>query len=71
MDYLQISENSKMKFLVERNIVMEFLHPTGIVNCTQCGEEVMNEREVEVNGRLLCQHCAYASYYVTHDVLAV
>ena len=34
------------------------------VNCAQCGEEVMNEREVVVNGRLLCKQCAHLGYYV-------
>lgn len=31
--------------------------------CQQCGEEVMNEREVVLNGRVLCQPCAGSSYY--------
>ncbi len=31
--------------------------------CEQCSEEVMNEREVMVNGRNLCQSCAGNSYY--------
>ena len=31
--------------------------------CEQCGEEVMNEREQVVNGRILCQPCAGNSYY--------
>jgi formylmethanofuran dehydrogenase subunit E len=35
--------------------------------CQQCGEEVMNEREVVgENGRILCQACAGASYYQPH-----
>ncbi len=33
------------------------------VNCDQCGEEIMNEREAVVNGRHLCQPCAGNSYY--------
>lgn len=32
-------------------------------NCDQCGEEVMNEREVVVDGRTLCQTCAGNGYY--------
>jgi formylmethanofuran dehydrogenase subunit E len=32
-------------------------------NCDQCGEEVMNEREVVVDGRILCQSCAGNNYY--------
>lgn len=31
--------------------------------CDQCGEEIMNERERVVNGRILCQPCAGNSYY--------
>jgi uridine kinase len=33
------------------------------VNCTMCGEEIMNEREVSKNGMLLCQPCAHGGYY--------
>lgn len=32
-------------------------------NCALCGEEVMNEREVMVDGRTLCQSCAGNNYY--------
>ena len=31
--------------------------------CDQCGEEIMNEREVVANGRTLCQSCAGNGYY--------
>ncbi len=31
--------------------------------CTTCGEEVMNERELAVNGRVLCQPCANQTAY--------
>lgn len=33
------------------------------VICQQCGEEVINEREVLKEGRLLCSSCAGNSYY--------
>lgn len=33
------------------------------VNCEQCGEEVMNERHVIQQGRILCRSCAGNSYY--------
>ncbi len=33
------------------------------VNCEQCGEEILNEREVERDGRVLCQPCAGSGYY--------
>jgi formylmethanofuran dehydrogenase subunit E len=34
------------------------------VVCEHCGEEVMNEREVEVDGVILCRTCAGSAYYV-------
>lgn len=33
--------------------------------CADCGEEIVNEREVMVNGRLLCLPCAGTTYYTT------
>lgn len=32
-------------------------------DCDACGEEILNEREVMVNGRALCRACAGESYY--------
>jgi formylmethanofuran dehydrogenase subunit E len=37
--------------------------PSVRVNCDECGEEIMNEREVHRNGRILCQACASGGYY--------
>ncbi|MCC6801895.1 MAG: TraR/DksA C4-type zinc finger protein [Anaerolineae bacterium] len=33
------------------------------VNCAACGEEIINEREVIVDGRTLCRACAGDSYF--------
>lgn len=33
------------------------------VNCQACGEEILNQRQVWVDGRCLCQSCAGRSYY--------
>jgi formylmethanofuran dehydrogenase subunit E len=33
------------------------------VNCATCGEEIMNEREVVLNDRVLCRACAGQAYY--------
>ena len=33
------------------------------VTCQQCGEEIINEREVRTGGRTLCRHCAGQAYY--------
>ena len=32
-------------------------------NCELCGEEIINERQVHENGRLLCRACAHGAYY--------
>lgn len=37
--------------------------PACRVICSRCGEEIMNEREVEQNGTLLCRSCAGSAYY--------
>jgi formylmethanofuran dehydrogenase subunit E len=33
------------------------------VACDRCGEEIINEREVRIDGALLCRACAGQSYY--------
>lgn len=33
------------------------------VKCQQCGEEIINEREVTQSGMVLCRACAGSSYY--------
>jgi formylmethanofuran dehydrogenase subunit E len=35
------------------------------VDCASCGEEIMNEREVMLEGEPLCRACAGGSYYQT------
>ena len=35
------------------------------VDCAVCGEEIVNEREVLVDGRALCRACAYGGYYAS------
>lgn len=37
--------------------------PNARATCEQCSEEIMNEREVTLDGRILCQSCAGDSYY--------
>ena len=38
-------------------------HPNARAHCSNCGEEIINEREVLVDGKVLCQICAYGGYY--------
>lgn len=33
------------------------------VDCSRCGEEIINEREIELDGNVLCQICAGLGYY--------
>lgn len=37
--------------------------PVRVVVCEKCGEEVMDNRHVERDGRCLCRACAGGSYY--------
>ncbi len=37
--------------------------PVVRTNCDRCGEEIVNEREMLVNGETLCRSCAGPSYY--------
>ena len=44
--------------------ISELISRPGVcVTCAACGEEIINEREVVVNGRILCHSCAGNSYY--------
>jgi formylmethanofuran dehydrogenase subunit E len=46
------------------NPVEQIVSRPGVrVDCASCGEEIMNEREIIVNGQPLCRACAGGSYY--------
>ncbi len=57
--------------LVKLSISLEKLlsKPGHRVNCEACGEEIINEREVVLEGTLLCRACAGQSYYRLADML--
>jgi formylmethanofuran dehydrogenase subunit E len=38
-------------------------HPNARARCSKCGEEIINEREVLVDEKVMCQTCAYGGYY--------
>ncbi len=38
------------------------------VVCNQCGEDIINEREVRADGEILCRACALGAYYTTASV---
>lgn len=54
---------SVQRVVLARRIEEIVSRPGVRVNCDICGEEVINEREVHVADRLLCQSCAGMSYY--------
>ncbi len=38
--------------------------PTARAVCAECGEEIINQRQVTQDGAVLCRHCAGVGYYV-------
>lgn len=38
------------------------------VNCEMCGEEIINERELVLDGHILCQACAHNGYYRSTNI---
>ena len=46
--------------------IQEIVSRAGVrVNCDACGEEIINEREVLLHGRILCRACGWGGYYVS------
>lgn len=39
------------------------------VNCDRCGEEIINEREMIIEGRVYCKSCAEGGYYEKKSVV--
>ncbi len=51
-----------------RQPIPEIISRPGVrVNCDQCAEEIINEREIKLHGRVLCQACAFGGYYAYAD----
>jgi formylmethanofuran dehydrogenase subunit E len=38
-------------------------HQNARATCAICGEEIINEREVVIDGKVLCRICAWGGYY--------
>jgi formylmethanofuran dehydrogenase subunit E len=44
--------------------ISEIISHSGVrVNCVQCGEEIMNERDVMIDGKPHCRSCTQGGYY--------
>jgi len=41
------------------------------VNCESCGEEIINEREVRIDGHVFCNTCALGGYYTRQEALGI
>jgi len=54
--------NTSIKDIVSR--------PGVRVNCENCCEEIINEREVILNGKVLCRACTIGGYYSPVEALA-
>ncbi len=67
LEAYQIMSNNELlcASAVQLNLSMKALisRPGVRAICSVCGEEILNEREVVVDGQILCQSCADGSYY--------
>ena len=56
---LLIAQEVRLLFSLEA-----FISQAGLrTQCERCGEEIINQREVIQDGRVLCRHCAGQRYY--------
>jgi formylmethanofuran dehydrogenase subunit E len=61
---MPFSEMFLTQEIVLRTPIKEIVSRPGVrVNCEICGEEIINERQVEHEGMLLCRACAWGGYY--------
>ncbi len=67
MQAYQVMSDEKMMTITEVQLlttVEQLVSRPGLrVDCAACGEEIMNEREVIIDGEILCRACAGGSYY--------
>lgn len=63
----QVMPDSELLSIQEVSLLMPvsalISRPGVRVNCTACGEEIINGREVIQDGRTLCRACAAGAYY--------
>lgn len=76
MTAYQIMPDTEMFTIAEVQLgtpIADIVSRPGIrVDCDVCGEEIMNEREVQREGLTLCRACAGGGYYrVKHEAFAV
>jgi formylmethanofuran dehydrogenase subunit E len=54
-DFQEIVLDPPLKYVISR--------PGLRARCTNCGEEIINERQVYLEGKILCRTCAGENYY--------
>jgi formylmethanofuran dehydrogenase subunit E len=59
MDELFNFQEVNLKIPIEKTISQ----PGKRTSCTRCGEDIINEREIQREGLVLCRTCAGLSYY--------
>ncbi len=66
--YQVMPENELFRFqevTLQPSLEAILSRPGMLVKCNQCGEEIINEREVYSNGLTLCRTCASEGYYLS------
>jgi formylmethanofuran dehydrogenase subunit E len=65
----QIMPNDELLSITQVQLVIPaaqiLSRPSVRVTCEVCGEEIINQRELVVNGQIVCRACAGQAYYRT------
>ena len=51
------------KVILQPSLTDILSRPNARVKCSRCEEEIINERQIHINGVLLCRSCANLGYY--------
>jgi formylmethanofuran dehydrogenase subunit E len=65
--YQSMPENEllrQQKVILKPPLAEILSKPSARAKCSQCEEEVINDRQVHVNGVILCRSCASLGYYI-------
>jgi len=66
--YQAMPEEELFRFqevILQPSLSVILSQPSLLIKCDNCGEEIINEREVVVDGAVLCRSCASQGYYLT------
>lgn len=71
--YQVMPENELFRFqevVLQPSLESILSRPGMLVKCSNCGEEIINEREIYLNNLPLCRTCASEGYYLSQPVNA-